>query len=622
MKTIVLVDDSPDIRRLVRSRLQLSRAFDVVGEGASGLDAIELATKHQPDLVLLDVSMAGMDGLEAIPLVITASPRTRVVMFSGFDEHGLAERAISVGASDFIEKSIRLSELASRLLAVCGESMTTESDTAGDEESSDVIDEHLERFRAAFEDAAIGMATLTLTGRIVRANAALDRLVGRGAGALVGTLFADLVDDDARGIVSSAVARVAAGELDAENASHGLVTAKRLAWVVSTVAVVRDSASVPLYLFLQVQDVSDRHATERQLRQSEEMFRLLVEGVQDYAIFMLDPGGHIASWNLGAQRIKGWTADEVLGTHFRRFYTDADRERQHPEHELELAVRDGRYEEEGWRVRKDGSQFWANVVITCIRDGSGTHIGFAKVTRDVTDRLLLTQERDRATEQLAQAARDRTEFLAVTAHELRGPVALLGGFAELMRDHWRELDDAERDDMAATLVRTSTRLRRLVEDLLTAARLESGAIVVRLEDVEVAPILEAVVNDLTPAAGDTTIEIDCPEGLRVLADPGRLHQALGNFLSNSLRYAEPPISITASSRGGTVEIAVLDRGPGVEESMRGRLFDKFAHGAHEESTGLGLFIVRELAVAQGGDARFEERPDGGSRFVLDLPAPR
>ncbi|HEX4906567.1 MAG TPA: PAS domain S-box protein [Acidimicrobiales bacterium] len=624
MKTIVLVDDSPDIRRLVRSRLKLSRQFDVVGEGANGLDAIELATQHQPDLVLLDVSMAGMDGLEAIPLVITASPRTRVVMFSGFDEQGLAERAISVGASGFIEKSIPLSELADRLLVTCGETGVTEPDQSAAEagESTGVIDEHLERFRAAFDDAAIGMATLTLTGRIVRANAALDRLVGRGPGALVGTLFADLVDEDTRPTVHGVVSRVASGELDAENANHGLKTATRLAWVVSTAAVVRDSSGVPLYLFLQVQDISERRATERQLQQSEEMFRLLVEGVADYAIFMLDPRGHIASWNLGAQRIKGWTADEVLGTHFRRFYTDADRERQHPEHELEMAVRDGRYEEEGWRVRKDGSQFWANVVITAIRDSSGTLVGFAKVTRDVTDRLLLTEERDRAAAQLAKAARERTEFLAVTAHELRGPVALLSGFAELLRDHWRELDDGERDEMATTLARTSTRLRRLVEDLLTAARLESGALEVRLEEVEVAPIIRAVVNDLTTTSGAEDIEIDCPDDLRVVADPGRLHQMLGNYVSNSIRYAEPPITITASGREATVEIAVLDRGEGVEESVRGRLFDKFVHGTHEESTGLGLFIVRELAVAQGGDARFEERPDGGSRFVLDLPAPR
>lgn len=623
MRTIVLVDDSEDIRRLVRRRLLLSRAFDVVGEGANGTDAIELATMHQPDLLLLDVSMAGMDGLEAIPLVITASPHTRVVMFSGFDEHGLAERAISVGASDFIEKSIPLSELANRLLAVIGDAgvESPEPDEPPSEVGTDVVAEHLERFRAAFEQAAIGMATLTLTGRIVRANATLDRLVGRGSGQLVGTLFANLTGDAADD-VREMIRRAASGEIDAENMSHGLATPQPDTWVTSTVAVVRDSDGVPLYLFVQVQDVTERHAAEQQLRQSEELFRLLVEGVTDYAIFMLDPTGRIVSWNLGAQRIKQWSAEEAIGRHFEEFYDDDARARRHPQWELEQALADGRYEEEGWRIRKDGTRFWANVVLTSIYDSTGTHVGFAKVTRDVTDRLRLTEERDRAAAQLARAAKERTEFLAVTAHELRGPISLLHGFAELLHDHWRELDDAERDDMVATLVRTGARLRRLVEDLLMAARLDSGAIDVRLQTVDLAPIVHAVVDELAPPGESISIAVDCPDDLRVVADPGRLHQMLGNYVTNALRYGEPPYSVIAAGRGSTVEIAVNDSGPGVEEPLRETLFDKFVHGEHEESTGLGLFIVRALAVAQGGDARFEARPEGGSRFLLELTVPR
>lgn len=620
VQSIVLVDDSADIRRLVRSRLELSRAFTVVGEGSNGLDAIELATKHQPDLLLLDVSMAGMDGLEAIPLVITASPRTRVVMFSGFDEHGLAERAISVGASDFIEKSLPLSELAGRLLKLSGGAAVPEPVEFADD-GNELIAEHLERFRAAFDEAAIGMATLTLTGRIVRANSTLDRLVGRGPGALIGSEFAELADVGSAA-VATMIERAASGEIDAESTNHGLNAARPGTWVTSTVAVVRDSAGVPLYLFVQVQDITDRHAAELKLQQSQELFRLLVEGVADYAIFMLDPRGHIASWNLGAERIKGWTADEVIGQHFELFYDDDARARAHPQYELEEALTNGRYEEESWRIRKDGTRFWANVVITAIYDAAGTHVGFAKVTRDVTDRLRLTEERDRAAEQLADAARERTEFLAVTAHELRGPVSLLHGFAELLRDHWRELDDAHRDDMTVALVRTSARLRRLVEDLLMAARLESGAIDVQLEDVALAPIVRAVVNDLAPPGGPVHVEIDCPDDLVVVADPGRLHQILVNYLTNALRYAEVPIEVSATASGPTVEIAVTDGGPGIDDAIRDRLFEKFVHGAHEESTGLGLFIARQLAVAQGGDARYEARPDGGSRFSVVLPAPR
>jgi PAS domain S-box-containing protein len=616
VNTIVLVDDSADLRRLVRSRLTLSRAFDVVGEGADGTDAIELATAHRPDVLLLDVSMSGMDGLEAIPLVITASPSTKVVMFSGFDEQGLAERAVAMGASDFIEKSTPMPDVVDRLMAVCGAPPVARPlPTAADANDDLVMTEQVERFRAAFDEAAIGMATMTLTGRVVRANTSFEALVG-AAGSLVGARYLDLTDDQHRTAVREAIGAVAAGTVDAENVVHAIVTPTGDRRVTSTIAAVRDSQRRPLYLLVQVQDITERQAAEEELRQSEERFRLLVEAVGDYAIFMLDPTGHISSWNLGAQRTKGYTADEVIGRHFELFYEEEARRRKHPQWELEQAIEHGRYEEEGWRLRKDGSRFWANVVITPVRDHDGVLIGFAKVTRDVTDRLRLTEERDRAAQQLEAAARERTEFLAVTAHELRGPVALLHGFSELLRDHWRELTDDERDDMSATLVQTSSRLRRLVEDLLMAARLESGAIEVHLERVQLAPLLGGVARELAPA--DETIAVHCPDDLVVVADPGRLQQVISNFVSNAVRYGEPPVAIDAVRDGFTVEIAVTDAGT-VPEVLRDRLFDKFSHGDHAESTGLGLYIVQQLAVAQGGEARYEST-SAGSRFVVTLTA--
>jgi PAS domain S-box-containing protein len=617
---IVLVDDSAELRALVRTRLRLCKAFEVVGEGSNGLDAIALAAEHQPDIVMLDVSMPGMDGLEAIPLVITAAPKTTVVMFSGFDEQGLADRALAMGANDFIEKSIAMSELPDRLLAAVGAAPSEPSQDREDGRETSVMTEQVERFRAAFEEAAIGMATMTLTGRIVRANRAMDRLVGVASGTLVGKVFADLADPETVNLLNGVILRVASGAVDADSTTHELLTAAHdEVWATSTVAVVRDSAGKPLYLFLQVQDITERRAAEEELRRSEERFRLLVESVGDYAIFMLDPTGHISSWNRGAQRIKGWTEEEVLGKHFGIFYDEAGRASNHPQEELDLAIAEGRFEEEGWRVRKDGSRFWANVVLTPIRDGNGELRGFAKVTRDITDRLRLTEERDRAQRELERAAKERTESLAVTAHELRGPVSLLHGFSELLRDHWPELDDAERDDMITTISRASGRLRRLVEDLLTASRIESGAVTIELERVQLAPILRNVAAELSPGE-DEQIDVRCPDDLFVVADPGRLQQVLGNYLTNALRYGAPPIGVTAASHGPTVEIAVTDAGSGVAEPLRTNLFDKFTHGEHEDSTGLGLYIVRQLALAQGGDARYEVPPDGGSRFILELAA--
>ena len=162
-----------------------------------------------------------------------------------------------------------------------------------------------------------------------------------------------------------------------------------------------------------------------ELRHSEERFRLLIESVVDYAIFMLDPGGHITTWNAGAQRMKGYRADEIVGQHFRVFYPEEDQERRHPEHELELAVRDGRYEEEGWRIRKDGTTFWANVVITALFDHNRRLVGFGKVTRDVTERRLTEDAREAgatelaaAVDQLRSANEQTSDFLAIVAHEL------------------------------------------------------------------------------------------------------------------------------------------------------------------------------------------------------------
>jgi PAS domain S-box-containing protein len=619
MNTIVLVDDSADLRRLVRSRLTLSRAFEVVGEGENGTDAIQLAAEHRPDLLLLDVSMSGMDGLEAIPLVITASPSTNVVMYSGFDEEGLADRAIAMGASDFIQKSVSMPEVVNRLLAVTGATAPPAAAAPvpplPEPQDEVVLAEQVERFRAAFDQAAIGMATMTLTGRIVRANSALERLVS-ASGPLVGARFVDLVDAPHRAVVLDAIAGVAGGEIDADSANHGVLAATGERRATSTIAAVRDARGRPLYLLVQVQDVTDRQQAEEELRRSEERFRLLVEAVGDYAIFMLDPTGHISSWNLGAERTKGYTADEVIGRHFELFYEDEARRRKHPQWELQQALRDGRYEEEGWRLRKDGSRFWANVVITPVYGTNAELIGFAKVTRDVTDRLRLTEERDRVAQELERAARERTEFLAVTAHELRGPVALLHGFSELLRDHWRELSDEERDDMTGTLVQSSTRLRRLVEDLLMAARLESGAIEVHLDRVPLGPLLDGVARELAPA--DDAIEVTCPDDLHVIVDPGRLQQVITNFVSNAIRYGAPPVAIVATRTSSTAEIAVTDTGT-VPEALRDRLFDKFTHGDHAESTGLGLYIVQQLAVAQGGEARYESTKDG-SRFVVTVTA--
>jgi PAS domain S-box-containing protein len=600
--SIVLVDDAPDVRALVRTRLKLSKRFDVIGEGSTGVDALKLATELAPQIILLDVSMPDMDGLEALARIREAAPETMVAMFSGFEEHGLADQARALGAIDFIEKSVPIEQLADRILAAIP---GVERPTAirAEAEPEPVLQEHLERFRAAFDQAAIGMATLTLTGRIVRANEALEEIPSVPPEGLVGVPYESLVSEGERKTFVEVVSEIAAGKRDVASVEHDLGHRR----VVATVAVVRDSERSPLYLFLQVQDVTEQRAAEEELRRSEEQFRLLVEGVGDYAIFMLDAKGYIISWNLGAERAKGYVAEEVLGRHFSIFYPPEAIGKQHPQYELRVAEAEGRYEEEGWRVRKDGSMFWANVVITALRDRkTGRLIGFAKVTRDITERRQLLDG-------LEAAAAERTQLLAVTAHELRTPVAVVNGFASTLQKHWDDLDEAERRDMVASLARSGQRLGRLVDDLFTSARLESRALELQPADFDLTQMLREIAGDV--GGDDVRVEGDA---VTVFADRGRTQQMITNYLTNALRHGRPPVSVNVSVDADLARVTVGDAGPGVRANLLPRLFARFSGSGKADSTGLGLFIVRELARAQGGDAWYE--PDAaGSRFIFTLP---
>ncbi|HLJ09407.1 MAG TPA: PAS domain S-box protein, partial [Acidimicrobiia bacterium] len=363
---VVLVDDADDVRAVVGAQLRLSRRFTVVGEGATGADAIALAAAHRPAVMVLDASMPDMDGLEALPAVLEASPATRVVMFSGFSGPALETAARALGAADFVEKATPLRELPERLLRVLGADPSSAAGASGavDAESQQELARHLERFRTVFDQAAIGMATMTLAGTVARVNPALLRLTGESEATLVGRHYYDLTGSGPDDAVRDALMQVAGGRAEAAEVEHPLPVrgTGTAVWLRSTVTVVRDPDGRAQYFLAQAEDVTAQRRAIDELRASEERFRLLVESVMDYAIFMLDPGGFVSTWNIGAERMKGYRADEIVGRHFRVFYPPEAQARRHPEHELEIAVREGRYEEEGWRIRKDGSAFWANVV--------------------------------------------------------------------------------------------------------------------------------------------------------------------------------------------------------------------------------------------------------------------
>ncbi|HET7311486.1 MAG TPA: PAS domain S-box protein [Mycobacteriales bacterium] len=633
--SIVVVDDAADVRSLVRTRLRLSGHFDVVADGGTGLEAVALSAQHLPDVVLLDVSMPRMDGLEALPRIMTVSPGSRVVMYSGFDERGLATRALALGAVGFLEKSVPIDELADRVRQLAadvdapvpggaaadarpgvGRAAVTVDDA--DERADSVLSQHLERFREVFEDAAIGMATMTLAGHLVRANRALARLLGRDIEELTGASYVDIAGDLHPDQFVATLDELTAAPTSIVQLEHRIDVDGVSIVACSTLAPVVDADGHALYLFLQMQDVTAQRAAEEKLRQSEERFRLLVEAVQDYAIFMLDPDGHVASWNAGAQRSKGYTAAEIIGQHFRTFYPPEMQQAKHPEWELDMAVRDGRYEEEGWRIRKDGTRFWANVVITAVRNGNGDLIGFTKVTRDMTERRAMLERLESANARLQQTAAEQAQFLAMTAHELRTPIRVVAGCAETLARHWPDMSDEERRDMRDAMTVSAARLRRMLDDLLMASRLEAGAVEMHLASVPLAGVLTDTAASLRTTNPDAEVIVECSPDVVVIADADRLSQIVDNLLANALRHGRSPVQISVEVDGRTVYVQFADAGEGVPVDVRGRLFERFSTGESHGGTGLGLFIVRELARAQGGDARYEEAPDGTMRFVVSL----
>jgi PAS domain S-box-containing protein len=380
--------------------------------------------------------------------------------------------------------------------------------------------------------------------------------------------------------------------------------------------------------FAQVtRDISERKLAEETARQTDERFRLLVESVRDYAIFMVDPGGRVMSWNAGAQRMKQYRADEIIGQHFSRFYPEEEVRAGKCELELAEAERYGLFEDEGWRVRKDGSQFWANVTITALRSPKGELVGYAKVTRDLTERRKLEDERLRLA-RAEEAIRLRDEFLSIASHELKTPLTALQLQLESVRDRVDLLDHkaAGRIDRAA---RSGERLRDLIEALLDVSRIATGRFELSRQRFDLAEVVRDVVERLRDSADKARCELSLHAGVTVVGtwDRLRVEQLLTNLVSNAIKYAAgAPIDVSLASEGESAVLEVRDRGPGISDRDLVRIFERFERAASMRNyggLGLGLYISREIAAAHGGVVSARNEPDGGARFTVRLPlAPR
>lgn len=362
-----------------------------------------------------------------------------------------------------------------------------------------------------------------------------------------------------------------------------------------------------------------------------QLYRLLIESVRDYAIFALDPQGRILTWNPGAEQSKGYKAEEILGCHFSIFYTEEEKAVDTPGQELVEAAERGRVEAEGWRLRKDGSRFWANVVITALYDQTGTLVGYGKVTRDMTERRLANQRAIEDARRLAEveaANRAKSEFLAAMSHELRTPLNAIGGYVDILSlGIHGPISEQQHEDLQR-IRRSQEHLLGIINDLLNFSRLEAGRVNYSIGTIALGEIIDAVRPMIQLQANAKSIGVEWVADREILVEVDRqkTEQILVNLLTNAVKFTGTAGQVRVSSRAGVEEVIleISDTGRGIAPEKLASIFEPFVQvgrslASEHEGVGLGLAISREIARAMGGDLTVESEVDRGSTFFLHLP---
>jgi|KBSMisStaDraftv2_1062788.scaffolds.fasta_scaffold10305_2 PAS domain S-box-containing protein len=485
---------------------------------------------------------------------------------------------------------------------------------------SDPVDPKMYQFLVE-QTKDYALFVLDPSGRIMTWGAGGQRIKGYAADEIIGRHFSVFYTREAveRGWPAHEL-KLAATEGRFEDDGWRVRKDGSQFWANVIITALRDESGKLVGYSKITRDLTERRLTDEALRQTEERFRLLVDGVSDYAIYMLDPDGIVSSWNSGAERIKGYTSEEIIGKHFSRFFATQDIEAGKPWEELATARRTGRAEDEGWRVRKNGERFWARVVVTALRDSAGHMRGFAKVTQDLTERRYL--------QDLEQTSKNVSAFISMLTHELRNPLAPIRTAIQVIPHMYKT--ESGLDDMLQMIDRQSAHLARILDDMMDVSRAAQGKITIQKKPVDMTEVVQRALETATPSieANNHRVALDLTaKALHVEGDFCRLTQLITNLLNNAARYTPHGGSITVTARDeeGKAVVRVADSGRGIEPEDIERIFAMFVQGRSSENNaggglGVGLALARTIAELHGGSLTAHSAGmNTGSEFTLKMP---
>jgi PAS domain S-box-containing protein len=491
-------------------------------------------------------------------------------------------------------------------------------------------EEHLaqmeNRYRGLLEAAPDAMVVVNQAGEIVLLNVQAEKRFGYRRDELIGQKVKNIIPEGFAERLIADNTRTAAEAL-AQQIGTGL----------ELIGLRKDGSEFPIEIMLSplessegilvtaaIRDITERKRVDDDLRQNEERFRLIVSNVKDYANIMLDTEGLIVSWNQGAERIKGYRAEEIIGQHFSRFYVAEDIRNGLPALELKQASETGRFEGEGWRVRKDGSRFLANVVVTALRDDKGRLRGFGKITRDITERRQAEEALMKSMTELKRSNEELGQFAYVASHDLQEPLRMVASYTQLLAQRYKGQLDSDADEFIGYAVDGCNRMQRLIQDLLSYSR--AGTNIGALCEISGEGALEEALSNLQVTIKESGAVVTHDSLPTIMTDDAQLALLFQNLIGNAIKYhgrESPRVHVSATSNAGHEWIfSVHDNGLGIEPQYFERIFILFQrlHGQKEfEGTGIGLAMCKKIVDRLGGRIWVESQPNLGSTFFFALP---